>query len=187
MTVDVHIGLGSNLGDRVGAIFESLERLDCHPDVDVIRVSTLLESAPVDVLTQPAFVNAAAAVRTSCEPSAFLAILLEIELKMGRIRDGAIPRGPRPIDLDVLLWADEVIDQPGLTVPHPRMHLRTFTLLPLVEIVPTAVHPVLQQSITELLANDVQQNGPVEERCQLLMRSALDSDGTMQGPGMEET
>ncbi|MDG1838947.1 MAG: 2-amino-4-hydroxy-6-hydroxymethyldihydropteridine diphosphokinase [Phycisphaerales bacterium] len=186
MTVDVHIGLGSNLGDRVGAIFESLERLDRHPDVDVIRVSTLLESEPVDVLAQPAFVNAAAAVRTSCEPSEFLAILLGIELQMGRIRDGAIPRGPRPIDLDVLLWADKLIDQPGLTVPHPRMHVRTFVLLPLIEIAPTAVHPVLQQSITELLAHDVKQNGPAQERCQLLMRSTLESDSTLQGPGMEE-
>lgn len=185
MTVDVHIGLGANLGDRVGAIFESLDRIDRHPDVDVIRVSTLLESEPVDVLEQPAFVNAAAAVRTSCEPSEFLAILLGIELQMGRIRDGAIPRGPRPIDLDVLLWADEVIDQPGLTVPHPRMHSRTFVLLPLVEIAPAAVHPVLQQSITELLAHDVEENGPAEERCQLLMRSSLDADDNMLGPGME--
>ena len=86
----------------------------------------------------------------------------------------------------MLLWADKLIDQPGLTVPHPRMHVRTFVLLPLIEIAPTAVHPVLQQSITELLAHDVKQNGPAQERCQLLMRSTLESDSTLQGPGMEE-
>jgi len=69
---------------------------------------------------------------------------------------------------------------------HPRMHSRTFVLLPLVEIAPTAVHPVLQQSVTELLVHDVEENGPAEERCQLLMRNSLEADDTMLGPGMEE-
>lgn len=186
MTIDVYIGLGANLGDRVGAIFEALERLDRCDGVDVARVSTLLESEPVDVVDQPQFVNAAAMVRTSLEPVEFLGVLLAVEEAMGRSRAGSLPRGPRPIDLDVLLWGDEVIEQPGLTVPHPRMHRRTFVLLPLSEIAPTAQHPVLGESIMGLLVRDVEANGPVKDRCRVLMRASLDDEGTMRGPGLED-
>ncbi len=103
MSEDVYIGLGANLGDRAAAVFEAAERLDELDGVDVVRLSTLVESAAVDVVDQPDFVNAVVLVRTRLEPLELLEGLLSIEQAMGRVRAGGVPRGPRPIDLDVLL------------------------------------------------------------------------------------
>ena len=182
----VHIGLGSNLGDWVGAILGALERLDGLDGVSVGRVSTLIESEPMHVVDQPCFVNAAAEVRTTHTPESLLGLLLEVEQAMGRQRDGEAPCGPRPIDLDLLLWGDQVLDLPNLTVPHPRMHERAFVLVPMVEIAENRRHSVLETTMATLLERDIARNGPIEGRCRMLMRSALQEEGGLRGPRMEE-
>jgi 2-amino-4-hydroxy-6-hydroxymethyldihydropteridine diphosphokinase len=182
----VHIGLGSNLGDRVGAILEALERLDAREGISVGRISTLIESEPMDLIDQPCFVNAAAELRTRHAPEVLLEHMLSVEEAMGRERSGCVPRGPRVIDLDVLLWGDLVVDVPSLTVPHPRMHERAFVLVPMVEIAESTVHPRLRQTMSDLLAEDVARHGPVEHRCRMLSRSSLQEDGGLRGPLMEE-
>jgi 2-amino-4-hydroxy-6-hydroxymethyldihydropteridine diphosphokinase len=110
------------------------------PEVDVVAVSSFRETDPVGYLDQPAFLNAAAAVETGLGPRELLGLLLDVERELGRMRDG--PRfGPRTIDLDLLVYGDEVVDEPGLTVPHPRLHERAFALEPLAELDPDLVLP----------------------------------------------
>jgi 2-amino-4-hydroxy-6-hydroxymethyldihydropteridine diphosphokinase len=129
----VYIGLGSNLGDREATIRHGLELLATRGDIEVEAVSSLRETDPVGYEDQPRFLNAAAALRTELAPRALLERLLEIERGLGRDRTG--PRfGPRTLDLDLLLYGDEQIDEPGLTVPHPRIAERRFVLEPLAEL-----------------------------------------------------
>jgi 2-amino-4-hydroxy-6-hydroxymethyldihydropteridine diphosphokinase len=135
-----YVGLGANLGEREDAIRRALDLLGAAPGVDVVAISSLRETDPVGYLDQPRFVNAVAAVDTSLSPRALLELLLDVERKLGRTREG--PRfGPRTIDLDVLLYGDESVDEPGLTVPHPRLHERRFALEPLLELDPALVVP----------------------------------------------
>jgi 2-amino-4-hydroxy-6-hydroxymethyldihydropteridine diphosphokinase len=135
-----YIGLGSNLGDREGTLRRAIELLGASPDLRVRRVSSLRETAPVGLTSQPDFVNAAAEVETSLGPRALLDRLLAVERGLGRDRTG--PRfGPRTIDLDLLLYADAIVDEPGLGVPHPRLHERRFVLEPLVELDPGLTVP----------------------------------------------
>ena len=130
-----YIGLGTNLGDRAAMLRAALEQLAAEPGVAVVGVSPVHETEPVGVTDQPRFLNAAAAVETELPPRDVLDRLLGIERRLGRTRDG--PRfGPRTIDLDLLLYGDEVIDEPGLEVPHPRLHERLFALEPLLELEP---------------------------------------------------
>jgi 2-amino-4-hydroxy-6-hydroxymethyldihydropteridine diphosphokinase len=145
-----YVGLGANLGDREGAIRRALQLIAAAPGVDVVATSSLSETDPVGYLDQPRFVNAAAAVETSLGPRELLDVLLGIERELGRTRSG--PRfGPRTIDLDVLLFGDEVVDEPGLSVPHPRLHERRFALEPLAELDPELVVPG-RGSVTALLS-----------------------------------
>jgi 2-amino-4-hydroxy-6-hydroxymethyldihydropteridine diphosphokinase len=145
-----YVGLGANLGDREGAIRRALQLIAAAPGVDVVATSSLSETDPVGYLDQPRFVNAAAAVETSLGPRELLDVLLGIERELGRTRSG--PRfGPRTIDLDVLLFGDEVVDEPGLSVPHPRLHERRFALEPLAELDPELVVPG-RGPVTTLLA-----------------------------------
>jgi 2-amino-4-hydroxy-6-hydroxymethyldihydropteridine diphosphokinase len=142
----VHIGLGSNLGDREAALRGALELLGD----DVVAVSSFRETDPVGYLDQPRFLNAVAALETGLEPRELLDRLLEVERELGRTRNG--PRfGPRTIDLDLLLYGDLVIDEPGLVVPHPRLAERRFVLEPLAELDPDLVVPGLGR-VTDLLA-----------------------------------
>ena len=135
-----YIGLGSNLGDREHMIWGAVHMLAFNPDVEVVAVSELRETEPVGYLDQPPFLNAAAAVDTELSPRALLDLLLTVERELGRTREG--PRfGPRTIDLDLLLFGDEIVDEPGLTVPHPRLHERVFALEPLAELDPDLVVP----------------------------------------------
>jgi 2-amino-4-hydroxy-6-hydroxymethyldihydropteridine diphosphokinase len=129
----VYIGLGANLGDREATIREALELLAAEGDVEVEAVSPLRETDPVGYEDQPRFLNGAAALRTELAPRALLDRLQDIERQLGRDRSG--PRfGPRTIDLDLLLYGSAEIDEPGLRIPHPRLHDRLFVLEPLAEL-----------------------------------------------------
>jgi 2-amino-4-hydroxy-6-hydroxymethyldihydropteridine diphosphokinase len=135
-----YIGIGANLGERAQTIRRALEALDAEDGVQVVSVSTLRETEPVGFLDQPPFLNGAAAVDTELPPLELLDRLLAVERRLGRERVG--PRyGPRTIDLDLLLYGDEQVDEPGLTVPHPRLAERRFALEPLAELDPELVVP----------------------------------------------
>jgi 2-amino-4-hydroxy-6-hydroxymethyldihydropteridine diphosphokinase len=137
-----YIGLGANLGERAATLRRALDLLGETPGVSIVAVSQLRETEPIGFLAQPEFLNGAAAVETELSPRDLLDRLLEIERELGRTRDG--PRyGPRLIDLDLLVYGDRLIDEPGLTVPHPRLHERRFALEPLAELDPGLVAPGL--------------------------------------------
>jgi 2-amino-4-hydroxy-6-hydroxymethyldihydropteridine diphosphokinase len=135
------VGLGSNLGDPEEQIRRALELLAAERGVEVVAVSALRETDPVDYEDQPRFLNGAAELRTSLSAPELLERLLAIERRLGRVR-GEGPRfGPRTIDLDLLLHGDEVVAEPGLVVPHPRLHERRFALEPLAELDPALEIP----------------------------------------------
>ena len=128
-----YIGLGGNLDDRVTYLERAAEALRDEPEIEVVAVSSFRETEPVGLREQPRFLNAAVAVETALSARDLLARLLAIERSLGRERTG--PRfGPRTIDLDLLLYGEETIDEPGLTVPHPRLAERRFALEPLAEL-----------------------------------------------------
>jgi 2-amino-4-hydroxy-6-hydroxymethyldihydropteridine diphosphokinase len=131
-----YVALGANLGDRAATIRAALERLDAAPGVSVEAVSSLSETDPVGpVLDQPRFLNGAARLEAALTARELLTALLAVEADLGRVRKGP-PGGPRPIDLDLLLYGQERLEEPGLTVPHPRLHERRFVLEPLAELEP---------------------------------------------------
>lgn len=144
------IGLGSNLGDREASLRRALAALAAEPDVELVAVSAFRETDPVGYADQPRFLNAAAEIETTLSPRELLERLLEIERSLGRTRAG--PRfGPRTIDLDLLVHGDEIVDEPGLAVPHARLHERRFALEPLAELAPGLVVPG-RGSVDELLS-----------------------------------
>jgi 2-amino-4-hydroxy-6-hydroxymethyldihydropteridine diphosphokinase len=135
-----YVGVGSNLGDREATLRRALELLGAEPGIEVVAVSSIRETDPVDYLDQPRFLNAAVAVDTPLAPRPLLERLLAVERTLGRERTG--PRfGPRTIDLDLLLYGDAVVDEPGLKVPHPRLHERRFALEPLADLDSALVVP----------------------------------------------
>ena len=135
-----YVGLGANLGDRAATLTRAIDLLADRPGIDVVGVSSFRETDPVGYLDQPRFLNAAVAVETSLAPAALLATLLEVERELGRVREG--PRyGPRTVDLDLLLMGDLMLHEPGLEIPHPRLHERVFALEPLAELDPELVVP----------------------------------------------
>jgi 2-amino-4-hydroxy-6-hydroxymethyldihydropteridine diphosphokinase len=135
-----YVALGANLGDREATLRRAVELLAADPEIDVVRVSMLRETDPVGVVDQPRFLNGAAALETELSARELLDRLLAVERTLGRIRDGE-HWGPRTVDLDLLLYGDLQSDEPGLTVPHPRLHERRFALEPLAELAPDAVVP----------------------------------------------
>ena len=135
------VGLGSNLGDQQGLIAAAVELLGSEEGIEVVAVSTLRETDPVGYEDQPRFLNGVAELDTELPPRELLGRLLEIERRLGRVR-GQSPRfGPRTIDLDLLLVGGVVLDEPGLTLPHPRLQERRFVLEPLAELDPALEIP----------------------------------------------
>ena len=139
MNVIATIGLGANLDDPATQVEYALAELDRLPGTRLLARSSLYASAPVGYVDQPDFINAVAQVETALSPRALLAALLDIEHRHGRAR--SFRNAPRTLDLDLLLYGDAHFHEEGLTLPHPRMHVRRFVLLPLLEIAPEAVIP----------------------------------------------
>jgi len=147
---NVYLSLGSNLGDRARNLQDAIAGLR-RAGIEVTRISSMYETEPVDYLDQPWFLNCAAEAETELPAVALLKALRQIEADMGSKK--LVSKGPRLIDLDILLYGEEAIDTPELQVPHPRMHLRRFVLEPLAEIAPNVRHPVSGLSAAEMLVN----------------------------------
>lgn len=146
-----YIALGSNLGDRQGTMQRALaaiNRLEC---TTLVKVSSIVETPPMGQPGQRDYLNAAACIRTQLPPGVLLMSFLRIEAANGRRRSPYTRWGSRELDIDLLLYDQLVINEPGLTVPHPHMHERDFVLGPLAEIAPQLVHPVLKKTVLELL------------------------------------
>jgi 2-amino-4-hydroxy-6-hydroxymethyldihydropteridine diphosphokinase len=131
-----YVGLGANLGAKEVTILRAVALLGAQDGVTVLALSQLRETEPVGVVDQPRFLNGAVAVETSLPPRELLEVLLRIERELGRDRDKEEVWGPRTIDLDLLVYGDEVVAEPGVRVPHPRLHERRFALEPLLELEP---------------------------------------------------
>jgi 2-amino-4-hydroxy-6-hydroxymethyldihydropteridine diphosphokinase len=137
-----YVGLGANLGPREATLLRAVDLLAAESGIEVLELSSFRETEPVGVIDQPRFVNGAVAVDTTLAPRELLDALLRVERELGRVRDEA-RFGPRTIDLDLLVYADEAVDEPGLRVPHPRLHERRFALEPLAELDPELEIPGL--------------------------------------------
>ena len=144
----IFIGLGSNQGDRAGHLGRAIEALHGR-GLGTLLISSLHRTDPVEVIDQEEFLNQVVGCETALSPEQILEVSLLVEQSMGRQRTR--DKGPRRIDLDLLLAGEDVREEAALKVPHPRMHLRRFVLVPLVEIAPAAWHPVLRTTAAELL------------------------------------
>ncbi len=144
-----YVGLGANLGPREVTLLRAVDLLAAEDGIEVLELSELRETAPVGVVDQPEFLNAALAIETSLAPRELLDVLLRVERELGRVREERW--GPRTIDLDLLVYGDETVDEPGLRVPHPRLHERRFALEPLAELEPELQIPGLGE-VSEALA-----------------------------------
>lgn len=158
----VYIGFGSNVGNRVDYCDRAVTLLSLLPHSQVSGISLLYETEPVNDGANPGdgwFLNGVVQLETDVTPQSLLSVLREIERSLGRDADNR--SGPRTIDLDILFYGNRVINEPGLTVPHPRLHQRRFVLVPLSELDPLLIHPVMGRTVNQLLAG---LNDPSEVR-----------------------
>ncbi len=147
--IHAYVSLGSNIGDRAGNLLLGVRGM-IEAGLRASRLSSIYETEPVDFVKQPPFLNMVAEIDPGIfSPEQVLARLLRVEYAMGRRRETL--RGPRNIDLDLLLYGTEQRENEFLTLPHPRLHLRRFVLVPLAELAPALVHPVLRTTVTEIL------------------------------------
>jgi len=142
----VYLSLGSNVGDRAANLNTAIDRLRAFGEV--VAVSSCYETEPVEFTAQPWFLNCAVALDTEQTPGQLLSGILDIEQQLGRRRGQQ--KGPRILDIDILLFGDSIVEDAGLTIPHPAMQERRFVLEPLAEIAPDVLHPILKRSIREL-------------------------------------
>lgn len=149
-----YLSLGSNLGDRLANLQAALHALQ-SPELSVVRVSSVYETEPRDVTAQPWFLNAVAEIETTLHPRILLSRTQRVERQLGRRR--AVPRGPRLIDIDILLYERAVIESAELLVPHPRMAERRFVLEPLAELATRLRHPATGRTVGEMLAGTLEQ------------------------------
>ena len=150
MPITAYVSLGSNLGDRAGNLLLGIRGI-LDMGHEVTRLSQIYETEPVDTFPQPTFLNMVAElmVEARLQPEELLEQLLGVEQSLGRTRDSL--KGPRTIDLDLLLYGEHLVDSQRLTLPHPQFHRRRFVLVPLAELCPNLEHPVIHRTISELL------------------------------------
>jgi len=153
--VEVYLGLGSNMGDRQGNLSRALDLLSRK--LQMGEVSSMYDTEPIGNVDQPHFLNMVCQVYTRLAPPALLALAKGIEIKLGRA--SGKPNAPRPIDIDILFYGDQVIETPELVIPHPRLMKRAFVLVPLAEVAPNFKHPVFQKTVKELLERITEKQG----------------------------
>ena len=146
--VRVFAGIGGNVGDIAHTLSAAVARIERESSVRVLASSPVYRNPPVGPQDQPDYLNAVIELEVLLSPQDLLSLFLAVEMEFGRVR--AIRWGSRTLDLDILTYGDRIIDEPGLTIPHPHMHERPFVLVPLADLNPHAVHPVLNQSYCDM-------------------------------------